>query len=205
MENKSDSLLAVIGRKGFIETLINLASIIFNKVDSIFRVLYLNARGYRLARTVILRGQTYFFQSYKHSITILGNSIIGRNTRITTGGHGKIIISENVHIDDYTFVMAHQEIVIGKNTTIAPFCFIVDFNHKFSRDGLSVMKQGFFAKRIKIGAGVWIGTHTVVLPGVEIGDGSVIGAGSIVTHDVPARVIVAGNPAKVIKRIGDKK
>lgn len=54
-------------------------------------------------------------------------------------------------------------------------------------------------KTVKIGNDVWIGMNTCILPGVQVGDGAIIGAGSVVTKDVPAYAIVAGNPAKVIK------
>ncbi len=55
-------------------------------------------------------------------------------------------------------------------------------------------------KRIKIGNDVWIGCNAVILGGVEVGDGAVVGAGAVVTKDVPAYTIVAGNPAKEIKK-----
>lgn len=205
MHNKADSLFSVIARKGIAETFLNVLFVLVNRLESSLKVLVLNFRGYKVAGTVVFRGNTQFFQSYKNSITILGNCVIGRNTRITTGDRGKLIIKENVHIDDYTFIMAHDKIEIGKNTTIAPFCFIIDFNHESKQSGLSVMQQGTTSNSIKIGSGVWIGTHSVILPGVKIGDGAVIGAGSIVTHDIPSRSIAVGNPAKIVKRVGDKK
>ena len=59
-------------------------------------------------------------------------------------------------------------------------------------------------KPIKIGKNVWIGSNAAVLPGVTIGDNAVIGAGAVVTKDVPANRIAAGVPAKVIKRINEK-
>lgn len=57
-----------------------------------------------------------------------------------------------------------------------------------------------YARPIRIGDDVWIGGGAIILPGITIGDGSVVGAGSIVTHDVPAGSVVAGNPARVIRR-----
>jgi maltose O-acetyltransferase len=58
------------------------------------------------------------------------------------------------------------------------------------------------AKPIRIGHGVWFGGGAIVLPGITIGDGAVIGAGSMVTRDVPADTVVAGNPARIIRNLG---
>ncbi len=61
-----------------------------------------------------------------------------------------------------------------------------------------------FGKPITIGSDVWIGGSSIICPGVTIGDRSIVGAGSVVTRDVPADVVVAGNPAKIIRHIGAK-
>jgi maltose O-acetyltransferase len=57
------------------------------------------------------------------------------------------------------------------------------------------------SKEVKIGSNVWIGGNSVILPGVTIGDGVTVGAGSVVTKDVEPYVVVAGNPARVIRRL----
>jgi maltose O-acetyltransferase len=57
------------------------------------------------------------------------------------------------------------------------------------------------ARPIRIGDDVWIGCGSIVLPGVTIGDGSVIGAGAVVVRDIPAGVVVVGNPARVVRRV----
>ena len=58
-----------------------------------------------------------------------------------------------------------------------------------------------FARPVVVGKGVWIGSHATILPGVTIGEGAVVAAGAVVARDVPARTVVAGVPAKVIKNI----
>ena len=65
-------------------------------------------------------------------------------------------------------------------------------------------RSDLFPKPIHIGKRVWVGSGSIVLPGVTIGDNSIIGAGSIVTKDVPSNVIVAGNPAKFIRNIDEQ-
>ena len=81
--------------------------------------------------------------------------------------------------------------LIGHNTTIATL------NHDFN----PLKRQNLTPSSVKIGKNVWIGSDCTILPGVEIGDGAIIGAGSVVTKSIPQNVIAVGNPARVIKEI----
>ena len=81
--------------------------------------------------------------------------------------------------------------LIGHNTTIATL------NHDFN----AAKRANLHPSPVKIGKKVWIGSDCTILPGVEIGDGAVIGAGSVVTKNVPASSVAVGNPARVIKQI----
>ncbi|RPH30781.1 MAG: acyltransferase [Bacteroidales bacterium] len=110
---------------------------------------------------------------------------IGSNTRI----HGSCI-------------HAYNKIVIGKNCLIAANCQIFDGNgHDLSFPNVSnrVNTLGG-SKAIIIGDNVWLGTNVVVLPGVKIGEGSIISANSVVHNDVPSMVVAGGNPLQIIKR-----
>jgi acetyltransferase-like isoleucine patch superfamily enzyme len=91
-------------------------------------------------------------------------------------------------------------VVIGDSCLISQFVSIVVTNHAMARE-MCVRDQPWDLSRneVRIGDDVWIGTHAVILPGVTIGTGSVIGAGAIVTSDIPEYAIAAGVPAKVIK------
>ena len=88
---------------------------------------------------------------------------------------------------------------IGQNCDIAPkvtfLCGTHMMGERSRRAGAAITKD------ITVGDGVWIGSNTTILPGVCIGSGSVVGAGSIVTKDVPPNVVVAGNPARIIRRL----
>ena len=75
---------------------------------------------------------------------------------------------------------------------------------RFMLDGNGVPKHFCYAKPVRIGNDCWFGANVVVCPGVTIGDGAVIGSGSVVTRDIPARVIAAGNPCRVLREIGEE-
>lgn len=93
----------------------------------------------------------------------------------------------NIYIGDY--------VMFGPDVTIATA------NHPIAPE---LRQKGLqYNKDIHIGNNVWIGAKTVVLPGVTIGDNSVIGAGSIVTRDIPANVVAVGDPCRVLREIGD--
>lgn len=193
-------LFRSIDNKGVLETFIHLSKSIITWICSFVFITFLRLRGYDLDWSVTLLGGNDFFQSYKQAISIDKDTRIGRNTRISAGFMGKIQIGKNVLIDDSCIIMAQDKIVIGNNTWIAACCFVTDFNHKYNDNTKLIFEQGYEAKPVSIGENVWIGTHTVILPGVTIGDRTVIGAGSIVTKDIPANSVAVGNPARVIKK-----
>ncbi len=85
-------------------------------------------------------------------------------------------------------------VMMGANVTV------ITHNHAFDRTDVPMMQQGFEEERpVVIGNDVWIGDRVVILPGVHVGDGSIIAAGAVVTRDVPPYAIVGGVPAKVIR------
>ena len=89
---------------------------------------------------------------------------------------------------------------IGENVMMGPEVVIYTSGHNYSRTDIPIMQQGSTDKKaVKIGNDVWIGRRAIIMPGVSVGDGCVIGAGAVVTHDVPAFTVVGGVPAKVIK------
>lgn len=108
-------------------------------------------------------------------------------------------------------VLDCAKVIIGENVYIAPNVSIYTAYHPveykkrnaFQRaDG--VITDNEYAKEIVIGNNVWIGGNAVILPGVHIGDGCVIGAGSVVTKDTEPNSIYVGNPAKMLKRIDNE-
>lgn len=89
---------------------------------------------------------------------------------------------------------------IGDNVMMAPYVTILSSGHEFGDVTRPMIEQGACSRRpVVIGDDVWIGTHVIILPGVRIGAHAVLGAGSIVTKDVPDYAVVGGNPARVLK------
>ena len=87
--------------------------------------------------------------------------------------------------------------IFGNNVFIGPNCSFYTVNHPLDYE---TRNKGLeYAKRITVGNNVWMGGNVVVLPGITIGDNSVIGAGSVVTKDIPSNSVAVGNPTKVIK------
>lgn len=75
-------------------------------------------------------------------------------------------------------------------------------NHRFDNHSIPLINQGYYpTKKVILKRGCWIGANAIILPGVTIGENSVIGAGSIVTKSIPKGVVAAGNPAKILKPI----
>lgn len=91
-------------------------------------------------------------------------------------------------------------VTIGNDVMMGPECMIFTNNHGMERRDVPMWKQrSSDIKPVVIGNDVWIGARVIILPGVHVGDGAVIGAGSVVTKDVPPYGIVAGNPARLIR------
>ena len=89
---------------------------------------------------------------------------------------------------------------IGEYVMMGPDCSIYTTNHLYDKTDIPMAMQGVGKVRpVKIGDDVWIGARAIILPGVTVGKGSIIGAGAVVTKDVPEYAVVGGNPAKVIK------
>src|SRR5437763_142019 len=93
-----------------------------------------------------------------------------------------------------------NDTVIRNDVMMGPEIIVLSGSHNFSRHDIPMREQGAPPRLpVKIGNDVWIGTRSIILPGVQIGDHAIIGTGSVVTKDVPVWGIVAGNPACLIR------
>ena len=110
-----------------------------------------------------------------------------------------IVVGDNVYFNFNCVVLDVMKVSIGSRTMMGPNVQIYTATHPINYKERATGLE--FAKPITIGEDVWLGGNTVVCPGVSIGDRSVIGAGSVVTKDIPADVFAAGNPCKVIRKL----
>lgn len=114
-----------------------------------------------------------------------------------------ISIGENFYANHNLIILDPGKVEFGDNVFIGPNCAFYTPEHPL--DAETRNKGLEYAKPIKVGNNVWLGGNVVVLGGVTIGDNSVIGAGSVVTKDIPPNSVAVGNPAKVIKVIDNGK
>ena len=115
---------------------------------------------------------------------------------------GKYIsIGEGCYFNAGTTFIDDWKIEIGKNCLFGPNVTLCTTGHPISPNH---RMDGMYSFPIKIGDTCWIGANVIVLPGVTIGDNSVIGAGSVVTKDIPANVVAAGNPCRVLRQIDER-
>ncbi len=110
-----------------------------------------------------------------------------------------IFAGESVLINYNCVFLDAAPITIGDNCFIGPMCGLYTVNHPLDPERRN---EGYvYGRPITLGKNVWLGGGCTILSGVTIGDNSVIGAGSVVTKDIPANVIAAGNPAKIIRQL----
>jgi len=150
-------------------------------------------------------------RSLKSKISI-GNDCLIEGDLVTETDGSEIIIGNNVFLGGGSLIDCVSTIVIDNDVLISHGCILADSNnHSISYsirkgDLADWMKKEHdwsttYSKPIRISKGAWIGMRAIILKGVNIGEGAIVGAGSVVTKDVPPYTIVAGNPAKIIRKI----
>ncbi len=138
----------------------------------------------------------------------------GENSEFRAGAFAdacsKIYIGNNVIIRPNSIIFAEPsgeqgKIFIEDNCLLGSGVHIYASNHSFNNPDVDIFYQGQQeGKDVKLMKGCWIGANSIILPGVVIGKNCVIGAGSVVTNSIPDFCVAVGNPARVIKKIGEK-
>jgi acetyltransferase-like isoleucine patch superfamily enzyme len=141
------------------------------------------------------------YQDKSGGEVVLGDDVhIHQGTIIQTGSGGHLHVGDKTHIQPNCQISAYLgHIQIGCRVEIAPGCAFYPYNHGIAAD-LPVRKQPLVSRKgITVGNDAWLGYGVVLLDGAQIGEGAVIGAGSVVTGEIPAGAVAAGVPARVIK------
>lgn len=176
---------------------------IITKITSIIKFLFYNIK---FRKKILFNGLPYFD---KNSLLELeGNAAKGtigekfacrRNVKLRVV-NGELKIGQNVFINDNCSITCRGVIQIGNDCLIGQNVLIYDHDHLFRGSG-KISEQGFNIGTVTIGQNVWIGSNTVILKNVRIGDNCVIGAGSIIYQDIPESSLVYNAKETVIKPI----
>ena len=122
------------------------------------------------------------------------NIDIGRRVKLSS----RIEIGNNSGIGDGCYIQGR--VIMGDDIMMAPEVAIIATNHRYDKTDIPMNQQGKVDATVIIGNDVWLGYRSIICAGVKIGSGAIIAAGAVVTNDVPEYSVVAGVPARVIKK-----
>lgn len=140
---------------------------------------------------------------------VFGKSVsFGNDTRINFYDNSKeikLVIGDNSYFVNRNTILCGGKIMIGCDVLVASDVCITSENHMIDpKQSIPYKEQGLMFQDVSIGDGTWIGEKVIILPGVAIGKKCVIGAGSVVTKNIPDMCIAVGNPAHVIKKYNEE-
>ncbi len=146
----------------------------------------------RIARQALLRANTDIEAGIRigNHVSVLENVLINAN-------RGHVAIGDDSWIGPGSIVYGNGGVDIGSDVMIASHCVVNTASHHASRTDVPMNRQGMYCDPVLIDDDVWIGTAAVILQGVRIGRGSIIGAGAVVTCNIPPYSIAVGVPARV--------
>lgn len=183
-------------------------------MTNLFKRLFLAKRYCILSEKTVLHLSARIENNLRDPQAIRAGAYTHIKGELLTFGHGgRIVIGDYCYIGEDSRLWSAKEIVIGDRVLIAHNVNIFDnLTHPINPHDRHVQFKEIITKghprtldlgekAVNIKSDAWIGCLSVILPGVNIGEGAIVGAGSIVTNDVPPYTIAAGNPAKIIREI----
>ncbi|MEW6447669.1 MAG: acyltransferase [Bacillota bacterium] len=151
--------------------------------------------GWRFAYAVRRFLVRFIFKSCGRDVIIKNRAYFGTGKNLVLGDRSQL--GERCKVED--------DLVVGDDVIMGPDVFIMSSAHAFERLDIPINQQGAQPRRpVVIGNDVWIGARVIILPGVHVGDQAVIGAGAVVTKDVPPRAVACGVPARVVRFRGER-
>ncbi len=149
--------------------------------------------GVELRRNVEIR-------VHQNASVFIGDKVrIDRGVRLLASNHAELILEKAVRVGLYSVFNGGDSIRVGAGSLISGFVYLQTSMHRFEDPKLEVQKQGYRHAPITLGTDCWLGTHVVILPGVELSQGVVVGSNAVVNQSVDAFKVIGGIPAREIK------
>jgi acetyltransferase-like isoleucine patch superfamily enzyme len=186
------TLLRFMGRKGMLNA------------KYLHVVLRLGYWKLRLGRRLKLDGLVFIgpgcqLEVGSNAVLELGRwSWIGHRCKVRCH-EGTVSLGAKTVMGQECTLSAFQHLSIGRECVIADRVMLIDFDHGVADVERPIRLQGIYKRDVRVGNNVWIGYGACVLRGITVGDNAIIGANSVVTHDVPANAVVGGVPARLIR------
>jgi len=167
-------------------------------------VSFFNSSKIKWGKFLRLGNQVYLSALSKNGIQLGDNVSIGAFSRVivSTSLHDlgdKIVIGNSVGIGEFAYLGGAGGLEIGDECIVGQYWSCHPENHNYEDLNVSIRHQGVTRKGIRIGKNCWIGSKVTILDGVQIGDGSIVAAGSVVNKSFPENSIIGGVPAKLLK------
>ena len=151
--------------------------------------------GVRIAGQVTLRANTNQASGIR-----IGDGSTVHESALIAANRGQVAIGRHSWIGPFCLIYGNGDVSIGDNVLVAGHSSINTVSHHFERCDIPINDQGIYCEPVCIEDDVWIGMNAVILQGITIGRGAIVGAGAVVTRDVPPWSIVTGVPARVIRQ-----
>lgn len=166
-----------------------------------WRVFWLRCRGADIASDVWIGRGVEIRLAPGSTLKIDRNVVLNDYALVIIGPGSSLEIGDSTYVGRYCEISSNADSRIGRRCAIAAFCAIIDTDHVYQDPRRPIAAQGAKSAAVHVEDDVWLGYRTTVLKGTRLGRHSVVGAGGVVTRDVPPLSVAVGVPARVIKTI----